>query len=745
MTQTIPQSEMLSEMLIRIARETDEAYDNCPYAFLSKDYFARFSRDPQATAGANEVEVTADWQIVPATDASPLAMLMAGHLREFLGQAMNVALPIADTTTAAPCIVLAETGGGDDTAASFTLEVAVGRITVQGRDAEGLRDGIVRLVALLGLRQAPMLPVGRTVYAPRLRVRVGAIPLHGSYRELVFMGHNAVLIGGGSVFSFSTSDAIPELAIRRVSEQMNNIRKSVDAAKRYGLKCYAFIDIRQKFPPDDPVFLAHPEIRGALTWKADGEYVLCTEHPLVRQYLRESITGLFTGVPGLDGAIIIIGGEGFYHCFMRAYGVGKGHTNCPRCEPLGANTVVANLCNGLADAARLANPQAEILAWPYSAEHVWSADKVQEGFIRKLKPGAGIFTEMEKDEWLEKPEGVRKHLWDYSIDMIGPGERAKRQIQVCRETGIPIFMKSEPELGFEAPRLPSIPCQDRWWDRAEALATCGADGALVFPAFRPNYGTVAAEMYQYAWWNPAPQKEKLLAQVAARIAGQDAAAYLAAAWQHVSDAIPWSPELPVYYTGPYYLGPAQPMCADPSATLPPVFYGYYFFHMEMTDADGAKTSPTFYTAPTGNVPVFLRYYRKMEAELHAAVEALDQATSLVPARCRRTFDAEASSIRWFYHTARAQANFYESCQLRDRLAEPIDPAEARPLLARWREVLLDEQANATAALPLMQADMRLDWYYGADHSFPHGEEMLKAKLKIIDQEINEYLPALAKK
>jgi hypothetical protein len=143
--------------------------------------------------------------------------------------------------------------------------------------------------------------------------------------------------------------------------------------------------------------------------------------------------------------------------------------------------------------------------------------------------------------------------------------------------------------------------------------------------------------------------------------------------------------------------------------------------MEMTDADGAKANPTFYTSPSGDVPVFGRYYRKMEAELQLAVQALEQAAKLVPERCRPGFNAESSSIRWFYHTARAQANFYESCQIRDRLAGEIKSTEAQKLLARWREVLQDERENAAAALPLMQADMRLDWYYGGDHSFHTGK------------------------
>ena len=753
-----PPSETLAEIGARLSRESTTAYNQCPFSILSKDFFSRFNRDPQAKPEPGEVEVTQDWRIVVAKESSPLISLMAGHLAEFLDQRMGIRVLVSDESSEDKArgkrIVLSGGGKGmSPVPGSFTLKVQDDEIEIHGNDPEGLRDGVVRLVHDLGLREAPFVQKGERSFSPRIPVRLGAVPHMGSYRDLVFMGYNAVFAGGGSLYSLSTSNAIPELVERRSPGSLEATRAAVEKARQYGLKTFAFIDIRQKFPKDHPIFQSHPEIRGALTWRADGEYVLCTEHPLVKQYLTESVEGLFREVPGLEGITLIIGGEGFYHCYMRPFGVEKGHTNCKRCEPLGAETVVANLCNNLAEAARRVNPNALVVAWPYSAEHVWSKDKAQAGFIEKLKPGTAIFTEMEKDEYVEKPGGVRKHLWDYSIDLIGPGERARQQIAACLTRGIPIFLKSEPELGFEAPRLPHIPCMDRWADRAEALASCGGSGAWVFPAFKPNYGSSAAELNRFFWWEPVEPKDEILNQFAQRIAGRQASSHLRKAWALVSEAIPFSPELPSYYTGPYYLGPGQPMCADPRATLPEVFYGRYLFMAEMTDSEGIKLRPTFVTSPTGNVPVFGQMYRKMEALLGEAVKELEQGEPLVDERHQLTFQAESSPIRWFYHTARTEANFYESCQLRDHIQALADKevlsstqlVEAEQLWKRWKEVLEDELLNTKEALPIMEADMRLDFYFGGDHTFSHGSDMLMAKLEILQKEIDEYLPDIASK
>jgi len=140
----------------------------------------------------------------------------------------------------------------------------------------------------------------------------------------------------------------------------------------------------------------------------------------------------------------------------------------------------------------------------------------------------------------------------------------------------------------------------------------------------------------------------------------------------------------------------------------------------------------------------------MEARLRAAVAQVDEAEPLVPARLKNLFVSETDPIRWFYHTARTEANFYDSCQIRDRVLKLAavasrnadEQAEAAKLLARWREVLEDEQQNTEQARPVMARDVRLDYYYGGDHVFSHGVDVLDAKLKVLASELNEFLPAL---
>jgi hypothetical protein len=729
-----------------------------PYSRLSRDYFDRFALDVQAKPADNETRIAVSWRIVIAKNADPVTSLMAVHLSDFLRERMGLMLPVLHHTQESlagesKAIVLDESGAGVDGAADgFAISVTAEQIRVSGKNPDGLRDGIVKLVDQMGFREAPILVRGEQAFKPRLGLRVGFKPTLGTMRDVVFGGYNAVTTGMTDLYKLSTSACIPELTALQDPAYRERVAWDRQDAHRHGLKTYCYVHTMTKFAEDAPIFKAHPEIRGVRTWLKDGLFTLCTETPLVKQYLKESVQSLFRDDPKLDGLLLIIGGEGFYHCFMRPYGVELGETPCERCKALGPDAVVANLCNGLAEAAREINPNAEIVVWPYSAASVWSSDKAQTGFLRKLKPGVALLTEIEKDEVLEKPEGVKKVLWDYSIDLIGPGERAKEQVALCRAQGTPVYLKSEPELAFEASGLPHIPCMDRWAARADALASSGANGAWVFPAYLPHRGTSTAEVYKYFWWDPVPDRGALLDQFAARLAGKDAGPMLREAWRLVSESIEFSPEIPPYYNGPHYFGPAHPMCADPDAKLPREFYAGYGFYAEANPDLVAVQHPVFVTVPTGNEMVFPHFYRQMEDRLNKAVGAITAAEPLVNTAHRLTFDSEASMVRWLYHIARTEANFYDAFLLRRELGNLLtrvkdgtplgdgERAETGAKLARWREILSDELANAGEALPVMEADMRLDFRY---MRFCPGPEMIRTKMSILQKEIDEYLPSVA--
>ncbi len=738
-------------------QEKEALLNQSPYVKMRDELFGRYVHDPKAPKQDGDVIVNEHWAIIQPASDNPVATKMGHMLAQYFKEVLGLSIPIAPKVLSpqnyAGLIYLnTQQGGKQGVDESFSIKVEPKRISVSGIDTPGLRDGVVRLIDLFGFRMAPYIQPQDITYTPRIAMRRSAsVP---GYDKTILLGGNAVGVGGGEVYAFSTSDVIPELAVRRKPGSLEALNAAAKNATEFGLDAHAHFGIRTKFPKDDPVLLAHPEIRGALTWSADGEYNLCTEHPMVKKYLEESIEEIFAGAPDLQGIEIIIGGENFYHCFMRPYPHKKGHTNCTRCEAIGPDTVVSNLVNSIASAARRANPDAVVEAWPYSAVSLWASDTYQSGLIEKLGPGTAILTESVKDTTIEKPFGIKKLLWDYSIDLIGPSERAMHQIELCNKRDIPTTVLSMYEMSFEAALLPEIPCMDRWAARADGLAGSGADGTYLWK-MGPYYGGFSSEVYKHFMWNPAPSQEDLLIKLAARAAGFKAGPHLREAWRNVSEAIGWSPEIATYYKGPLYIGPAQPMIADKDAEVPEVFNGYYLFLLEKTLSDGLKSRPTYFTEAPGRTQVdaFNKSYAKMEEFLAKANAELDKAEPLVPEQNKILFESQAYPIRWLYHSVRTQSNFSKSCLIRDELI-PLSKQEsltkdeqerAQQLYTEWQSILQDELKNAQIAAPIARADVRLDCYFRGDHMFNHLWDMVDAKIALVEQELEVFLPQIAKK
>ena len=305
---------------------------------------------------------------------------MATHLQTFLRDRMGVSLPIepipqsVDRLNERPTILLFSPDRNPRANDAFMIRVHKDSVWVQGDSTNGLRDGIVRLVDRMGFREAPFLQQGLINYEPRLKVRLGAVPTGGSYKDVV-------------LFGLQRHRLRRRRLVRALAKRCYSRARHPPRTWHAGSESKRHERARQIRPQSVCLAQHAPEIsegRSGLQGASGNSrraHLECrrrvhidTSHPLVRRYLKEQIQKCFQSLPELQGVVLIIGGEGFYHCHMRPYGVAKGHTNCPRCEKLGAETAVADLCNDLASAARSVRPDAEVVLWPYSAEHVWAAD-----------------------------------------------------------------------------------------------------------------------------------------------------------------------------------------------------------------------------------------------------------------------------------------------------------------------------------------------------------------------------------
>src|SRR5439155_21766405 len=204
-----------------------------------------------------------------------------------------------------------------------------------------------------------------------------------------------------------------------------------------------------KLPANHPIFQRRPDVRGAKlshhpSAAAVELHCLCSSSEDALGFHGDVFGRMFRDVPELGGVILIIGGESYYHCFMRASDSAIGKTNCPRCNGKVPEEVIANFLKVTAEAIASVKPpfgsdfgelsraepqgrrQAEVFAWPYSAQYFWSDEPNQLELIDRLAEHVALLTEIDKDQTVLRG-ACRKRIWDYSVDYDDHSDRSVAQ------------------------------------------------------------------------------------------------------------------------------------------------------------------------------------------------------------------------------------------------------------------------------------------------------------------------------
>jgi hypothetical protein len=427
--------------------------------------FGLFTFDANRHANNHEVMLTAKWSVLLYVQ-DELTQMAANEMTSFLSQVMGVELQ----KTPAEKNIIVSLGGGDEAYNdSFTLDISENRVSVAGRSVEGAFCGVMHLINLMGLSSAPVLPkMSDRICWPSLRVRAGSTrytPQNMTYAadlfnglspkmdadaqamELRRLGYNEMWISSDELSYVAQSSVLPEIQDSRAEERIAYISERAKAAHRHGMKAVVCISAWRTYPASHPIFAAYPELKGATKLrtveqgpdKKDDEphHTLCTEREIGKRFIYESIRNIFAKTD-VDKLLVLIGGEHFHHCFMRPLKKQKGHTDCPVCEALGAETVVSNLIKLFSDAIHSVKPDGEVVFWPYSASWAWSKEYDQKTFIGMMKGSdTALLTELEKDVWIPKG-GYSKNLWDYSLDQTYCTEKGRAQmfIKEVRNHGI---------------------------------------------------------------------------------------------------------------------------------------------------------------------------------------------------------------------------------------------------------------------------------------------------------------------
>jgi len=215
-------------------------------------------------------------------------------------------------------------------------------------------------------------------------------------------------------------------------------------------------------------FDKHPDLKGHTRGE---EACLCVNVPEVKGYLENSIEYICKNVPTLGGFFTITRSENLTNCYSHSGSDGI-ECSCPRCKEKSVGEVITEVVSSIVTGARRVSPDIKVFAWS------WRWDEHNEDIIRMLPKEAILLSQSELDMPFEF-EGVGGNVLDYSMSIIGPGERAKREWRLARECGLEVGAKVQVNTTWEASTVPALPLSPSIEAHMEGLRQEGVEHLLL--------------------------------------------------------------------------------------------------------------------------------------------------------------------------------------------------------------------------------------------------------------------------
>jgi hypothetical protein len=660
---------------------------------------------------------------------------------------------------------------------SYKIEISTSKILISSSSVTGLWLGVVELEQEMRIRRGPFLPKGIIKRTSLWQCQISQAPYGANFlvpdlspeflsndvfRLLIHFGITGMFIYG-DMLCYAHNDHFSELEMPSYLQNIAMLKDASERASLFGIKLY-YVVVSPKLAENHLLFQHFPEMRGALMEGVLGKqniHNLCSSSEKSLQFHAEYMENLFHEVPLLGGVILIIGGESYYHCYMNPAKIApytsSRRTNCASCVKKSPEEIVSHFVSVTANAVHRVQPNALVMAWPYSASK-WSKEPNQIEFIKLLPKTQylGLLSEIDKDQ-LYKKKGYSKMIWDYSVDFTGPSDRIVAQTQACKKREIPYFIKSETAFGLEFIHLPYVPCLYRSAEKWKHVRDLHPNGVLQAWMFFGMWGSRSEELGWWIVWHPEYSIDEILNKIATRDFGLNAPLFLNA-WQKISEAVGHIPWIPPYYVGPEFLGPAHPLIPARNFKLPDAFTGALMYQLEREEStstgiwqkknslvhdDFNRILYGFITEDIENAPqIFIEEYHQASVLAGQAFqeiaslkdELINNPSSKLSSREIRILEEEIIIIEFFYRTLLTCYHTYKFLWLRDSVEWDNDKTAEMELY----KVVELELRNLDDAIILYEKAPFLDLQYRYDGKFASSLVMIQEKRQIIAEYFNKY-------
>lgn len=626
-------------------------------------------RDRARAASPAQVDLTRGWNIRLPQD--PLLAGAAQRFQIYFRSAMEAEVGIGEAGRPIRFAVDEKALGGPE---DFEIAVTDSEVRITGGGLEGVLRGICALEDEMESGGGPFLEkrvIRRTaVWNPRFLYSYVALygdplmepeidPFPGGYLEkLARCGVNGVWMQA-VLNTLAPSEHFPEFGAGW-ERRLETLGRLVARARQFGIKVYLYLNEPRAMPA--AFFEKHPEIRGA---RYGDLYSMCTSVPVVREWISASLAHVMAQVPHLGGWFTITMSENHTNCFSHGGAWGKGAPvakDCPRCSRRSGWDVIAELIHAFRDGIRKHSESAVLVVWDWG----WG-DELARNLI-PLLPRDVIFQSI--SEWEQPVErgGVRTHVGEYSISVVGPGPRAARNWELARGHGLKTSAKVQFNVTWEISAVPYVPVPQLVVEHCEKLRAAGISAAMLSWTCG-GYPSPNLEAAKAFFFDPGTSPAEVLQTVARRRFGEAAAGEVVEAWRLFSEAYKEYPYGVAIYVIPTQHGPANLLRFRPTGHRPGMIL---FPHDDVRAWCGAYPPE-----------VVAAQFAKMAEMWRQGLAVLRRAAAKVPPQAKAAAEAELAIAETCYHHFQSTANQVEFYVLREKLAAG---GERSQILERMRRI-----------------------------------------------------------
>ncbi len=426
---------------------------------------------------------------------------------------------------------------------TYRIKITPTQCCLESGDTEGIRRAIYYLIDEILIAEGPFLKCGYIKRQPFIKSRIsrcffGPLKRPPFYCDelmddvdyypdayLSRLAHEGVN-GLWLTIDFKClgrSDIMPVDA--HIEQRLAKLRRIVNSCRRYGIKIYLYCCEPVSFDEDDPILQKFPELAGTII---PGKRGFCPSSATAQEYLRQILYSIFFAVPHLGGMIVLSVGEWYTLCCNF-----PGHS-CPNCGDQQAWQVLKLSLSAIEKGMREANPEAELISWPYTQIYYWERENAIEA-ASHIPSGVKLMHNFES-AGNKVQLGKKRTVSDYWLSYIGPSSFFEACAQNARKSNTPVFAKLQVGCSWECATTQYLPVPDNLYKKYRAMLNLGVSGVMqcwYFGAY-PSLMTQAAGILSF---RPFPASSKVFLERLAQLHwGKESAPRVVAAWKLFSKA-----------------------------------------------------------------------------------------------------------------------------------------------------------------------------------------------------------------